>query len=235
MCVRRDIYAYDLDGHGLSDVSGRDDLTIDDLVEDLRGVLQSLQLTRVVLLAHSMSGVSTDGAIKARLKCAQIVVSVFAKRFPDMVERMVLVNPISELPPAIRDGILRRAEAAISVEAMGEIANTISSSAVSKACAAEEPVAMALIRHMVASTKPVAYAAACRAIASAPAIAGRIERIPVHLIGGAEDYLAPPQAVRAWAEKAGGTHAILVDVGHWGAIESPRAVAQELSQALAPS
>ena len=57
LCERHAIYAYDFDGHGLSDFSGRDDLTINDLVEDLKDVLETLKLTRVILMAHSMNGV----------------------------------------------------------------------------------------------------------------------------------------------------------------------------------
>lgn len=54
----RDLYAYDFDGHGESDWSGRQQLSMLDYVSDLEGVLASLGLTRVVLVAHSMNGVS---------------------------------------------------------------------------------------------------------------------------------------------------------------------------------
>jgi pimeloyl-ACP methyl ester carboxylesterase len=53
----RDLYAYDMDGHGLSDFSGRD-VTMDDYVADLEGVLAALGIKRAVIVGHSMNGVS---------------------------------------------------------------------------------------------------------------------------------------------------------------------------------
>ena len=57
VCESHEIYAYDFDGHGLSDYSGRHNLTMYDLVDDLRDVLEVLELKRVNLLVHSMNGV----------------------------------------------------------------------------------------------------------------------------------------------------------------------------------
>lgn len=54
----RAVVAYDSDGHGLSSWSGREKLSMDDLADDLKTVLDELKLERVILLVHSMSGVS---------------------------------------------------------------------------------------------------------------------------------------------------------------------------------
>ena len=51
--------AYDSDGHGLSSWSDREKLSMNDLVDDLKSVLDALKVEKVVLLVHSMSGVST--------------------------------------------------------------------------------------------------------------------------------------------------------------------------------
>lgn len=53
----RRIIAYDFDGHGLSDFSGRLDLSMEDLVEDLKDVLAALNIPRAILVGHSMNGV----------------------------------------------------------------------------------------------------------------------------------------------------------------------------------
>lgn len=148
---------------------------------------------------------------------------------------MILLNPIRNLSSTAKNGMFQRAEVASTVEGLGGIANTVASSAVSKISAASNTTATALIRRLVASTKPAAYAVACRALASAPVVHGRLGGVPVHFIGGEEDYLAPPQAVMLWAEEVGGTHTILSNVGHWGAIESPHLVGKDVVQALAPS
>lgn len=240
LCDRHTIYAYDFDGHGLSDFSGRDQLTVDDLVGDLKDFLATLGLHRVILIAHSMQSVGQDDDACAEhmswlTHLPQIVGSLFAKRFPEQVEKMILLHPIRNLSPTAIKGILKRADAASTVEGLGEIASTVAASGVSKTCAASDFVATALIRFLVASTKPAAYAAACRALASAPVIDSTTNGVQVHFIGGEEDYLATPQTVTAWAEEAGGTCTILSDVGHWGAIEAPRKIGKEMAQALAPT
>lgn len=148
---------------------------------------------------------------------------------------MILLHPVRNLSPLAKDGILARAKAASAVEGMGGIANTVAASAVSKNCATIDFTTTALIRLLVASTKPEAYAAACLALASAPVVSGEWESVRVHLIGGEEDSLATPQMVNEWAEEAGGTVIILRNVGHWGAIEMPNQVGKEIAQAIAPT
>lgn len=62
--AKRDIYCYDMDGHGLSPFSGRTDGGIAAYVDDLKSVLEALGLPKAVLVAHSMNAVS-------RSVCAQ--------------------------------------------------------------------------------------------------------------------------------------------------------------------
>lgn len=54
----RDVYVYDMDGHGLSDFSGREP-SIQNYVDDIGEILDALKLGQVLLLGHSMNGVST--------------------------------------------------------------------------------------------------------------------------------------------------------------------------------
>lgn len=56
----RDVYAYDMDGHGQSDFSGREP-NIQNYVDDIEEVLNKLNLDRVILVGHSMNGVSIVG------------------------------------------------------------------------------------------------------------------------------------------------------------------------------
>ncbi|TXT06162.1 hypothetical protein VHUM_03635 [Vanrija humicola] len=215
--AHRTLYAYDFDGHGESDWSGRQ-LSIDDLVADLEAVLDILGLRRVVLVGHSMNGTVT---------------SLFAQRRPERVEKLILLHPVRNMPPAAQEGMRARAAAAGSTEGLSGIANTVCTAAVS-AVSRQDLAVRTLIRHCVATTKPAAYAAACLALASAPHVDAAKTGVPVHIIGGEEDYLAGPAAVEAWAKEAGGTSKVLHNVGHWGAIEAPEAVGRELTWALAP-
>jgi 3-oxoadipate enol-lactonase len=82
-----------------------------------------------------------------------------------------------------------------------------------------------------------AYARSCEALASAQAAA--VERIeaPVLLVTGDEDGVAPPQSVRAMADKlhhAASTRVIVLPrCGHWTPVERPDECQRELREFLA--
>lgn len=60
----RDVYAYDMDGHGQSDFSGREP-NIQNYVDDIGEILNALDLGKVLLIGHSMNGVSARGMERA--------------------------------------------------------------------------------------------------------------------------------------------------------------------------
>lgn len=150
-----------------------------------------------------------------------------------------MLHPVRNLGAAGMEGMEKRAQlASSSVYGMSQVANTVSAGAVSKHTAATNPAAQAFIRHLVLSTSPEGYAAACRALASAPKIDAKETPCPVSIIGGQEDYLAGPDAVKAWAgevPKNNGRSVVLQDVSHWGAIEAPQEVGKALTEALSQS
>ena len=45
---------FDSNGHGLSPWSGRDQMTVEDLLNDLLALLTELQLKKVAIVAHSL-------------------------------------------------------------------------------------------------------------------------------------------------------------------------------------
>lgn len=162
----------------------------------------------------------------------QTVTSLFAEKHPDMVQQLVLLHPVRNLPDGARGNMRARATAASSASGLAGIANTVASTGVAKATLADYS-ACAFIRHLVATTDPAAYAAACLALASTPPVAAASLSTPLHIIGGREDYLAGPEAVAAWAAEARrGTSEVLDDVGHWGAIEAPRKVGAAIATAV---
>lgn len=160
--------------------------------------------------------------------------SLFAEQHPDRVERLVLLHPVRNLPAAAQEGMRARASAATSAEGLAGIANAVASAGVASASRSNTTVT-SFIRDLVSTTSPGGYAAACSALASAPPVDAARTPVPVFLIGGAEDYLAGPAQVEAWAKEArDGGCAILPRVGHWGGVEAPLAVAGAVQRALAP-
>jgi 3-oxoadipate enol-lactonase len=81
-----------------------------------------------------------------------------------------------------------------------------------------------------------AYARQCDALADAQAAARRHPRSPVLLVTGDEDAVAPPQAVRAMAERLHAARSTRVVVlprcGHWTPVERPDECQRELRDFL---
>ncbi len=54
----RQLVLFDSDGHGLSPWSGRDQMTVEDLLQDVLALLTELQFNKVAIVAHSLFCVS---------------------------------------------------------------------------------------------------------------------------------------------------------------------------------
>jgi pimeloyl-ACP methyl ester carboxylesterase len=84
---------------------------------------------------------------------------------------------------------------------------------------------------------PEGYARNCEALADTkPAAVGSIQA-PTLLVTGDEDVVAPPQSVRAMAEKftggrSGAQVVVLSRCGHWTPIERPQECMRELGAFL---
>lgn len=164
--------------------------------------------------------------------------SLYTEKNPSRVEKLILLHPVRNFPDAVKENMKARAQAASTPKGLSGIANTVASTAVAKVVAGSDFAACAFIRDLVATTKPEAYAAACLALSNAPVIEGSKLPVPLHIIGGAEDYLAGPDAVRKWASEipnGNGTAVVLENVGHWGAIEAPARVGRCIAMAVAPT
>ena len=162
--------------------------------------------------------------------------SLFAEKYSDQVEELVLLHPVRNLPAPACENMRKRAALAATTAGLSEVANTVAFNAISKLCQRENPLAQAFIRHLVATTNPKAYAAACLALATAPQVDATTLKVPLVIIGGEEDYLSSPESVKAWSNEVPnerGSWSVLKDVGHWGAIENPKAAGEALARAVA--
>ena len=117
-----------------------------------------------------------------------------------------------------------------------EITTGLLNAAVSADTRARLPVALAFVRESLMRQDGDAYARSCEALAGAqPAAVEKIEA-PVLLVTGDEDGVAPPQAVRAMADKLQGAKSTKVVVlprcGHWTPIERPEECQRELREFL---
>jgi pimeloyl-ACP methyl ester carboxylesterase len=78
------VIAYDLRGHGRSEIGRIHPYTMHDLVNDLRGLLDHLQVRKCTLIGHSIGG---------QISC------IFAASWPERVNGLVIISSSSEPIP----------------------------------------------------------------------------------------------------------------------------------------
>jgi 3-oxoadipate enol-lactonase len=198
-------------------------LSIERLADAVLAICARLNLTRFHLLGHSMG----------TIVCQHLAVS-----HPKMVRSLALFGPLITPVDAARVAIRTRAgKAREGVGAMQEIGQTLMYGATSADSRQRNPAAAAFVRESLMRQDPDGYARNCEALADAkPAAVERIEA-PTLLVTGDEDTVAPPQAVRAMAErltgvKAGVRTVVLTRCGHWSPIERPEECSRELRDFL---
>jgi 3-oxoadipate enol-lactonase len=208
----------DLPGSGRSAGAGGA-LTIASLVESVLAVCARLNISRAHFLGHSMG----------TIVCQHLAVDQ-----PRLVRSLALFGPLIAPAETARTNIRARAEKARSEGARGmhDIALALVNAATSADTRSRQPVAAAFVRESLMRQDPEGYARNCEALAAAPAAA--VERIeaPTLLVTGDEDGVAPPQSVRATAERLAGAASVRTVVlsrcGHWTPIERPEECAREL-------
>lgn len=220
--TRHRVVRIDLPGSGRSQ---RADglLSITRFAETVREVCARLKVTRAHWIGHSMG---------------TIVCQHLAAEQPGLVSSLALFGPLMAPPDAARTGLQARAAKARGegLAGMQEITETLVQAALSSDTRQRLPLAVAYVRESLMRQEPEAYARSCEALAGAQAAA--VERIeaPVLLVTGDEDGVAPPQAVRAMAERfhsARGTRVVVLPrCGHWTPIERPEECQRELRDFL---
>ena len=199
-------------------------LTIERFVETLLSVCTRLNVERAHWVGHSLG---------------TIVCQHLAVGHPKLVRSIALFGPLIAPLEAARAAIRARAAKARSEGAAGmhEIALGLLTAAISAETRQRSPLAVALVRESLMRQDGEAYARSCEALAeAAPAAVERIEA-PVLLVTGDEDGVAPPQQVRAFADKLHSAKStrvvVLPKCGHWTPIERPDDCARELRDFLA--
>ncbi len=220
--ARQRVLRVDLPGSGRSQ-RAEGTLSIDRFVDVLLAVCSRLDITRAHWIGHSMGS---------------IVCQHIAATKPKLVASIALFGPLIAPPDAARTAMrARAAKAREGLAGMHEITQTLVSAALSADSRARSPLAVAFVRESLMRQDGEAYARSCEALAAAqPATVEKIEA-PVLLVTGDEDGVAPPQAVRAMAERLHAAKSTRVVVlprcGHWTPIERPEECQRELREFLA--
>lgn len=199
----------DLPGSGRSQ-SAEGAITMARLVDAVASACARLKLGKAHFVAHSMG---------------TIVCQHLAVQLPALVRSLTLFGPLMAPTDAARTGLRGRAAKARTegVAGMHDITSALLTASVSADSRQRLPLAVAFVRESLMRQSGEAYARNCEALADAEPV--RVENItcPVLLVTGDEDVVAPPQAVRAMAERLHGAPSIQVVVlprcGHWTPVE----------------
>jgi pimeloyl-ACP methyl ester carboxylesterase len=221
--ARQRVLRIDLPGSARSQrVEGQ--LSIERLADAVQSVCRRLGVVRAHFVGHSMG----------TIVCQHIALAA-----PALVRSLALFGPLITPPDGARAAIRLRAAKAREhgLAGMHGIALALTQSALSADTRQRLPLALAFVRESLMRQEPEAYARSCEALAdSVPAAVHEI-RVPVLLVTGDEDGVAPPQAVRAMAERlhaAASTRVVVLPrCGHWTPIERPEECQRELRDFLA--
>jgi 3-oxoadipate enol-lactonase len=220
--ARHRVIRVDLPGSGRSQ-RAEGELSTERYVETLLRVCERLNVARAHWIGHSMG---------------TIVCQHIAADHPKRVASVALFGPLIAPPDAARTAMKARAvKAREGAAGMQEITQALLQAAISADTRQRLPVAVAFVRESLMRQEGEAYARSCEALAGAQAAAvDRIEA-PVLLMTGDEDGVAPPQSVRAMADRlhrsASKRVVVLPRCGHWTPIERPDECQRELRDFLA--
>nr|CAD6430295.1 3-oxoadipate enol-lactonase [Rhizobium sp. Q54] len=202
------ILTYDKRGHGLSDL-GDAPYSIDDHVDDLIGLLDHLEFSRVVIC-----GLSVGGMIAQRLY----------ERRPELLRGMILSNTAHKI--GAREMWNQRI-AAVEVGGIGSLCDEIMSRWFTSEFRQPANPAYQGYCNMLTRQPLSGYTGTCAAVrdadftASVPKIA-----VPVLCIAGEYDGSTPPELVRSLADLIPGSqYKIIEGAAHIPCVEAPAAYA----------
>jgi 3-oxoadipate enol-lactonase len=223
--ARHRVVRIDLPGSGRSQ-RAEGVLSIDRFVDTVLNICSRLNIVQAHWVGHSLG---------------TIVCQHVAVRASKMVSGLVLFGPLLSPPDAVRSALQARAAKARSegLQGMHDITQALVQAALSSDTRERLPLAVSFVRESVMRQDAENYAHTCDALATAQAAAIEQIQVPVLLVTGDEDVVAPPQAVRVMANKFHEARncrvVVLPRCGHWTPIERTEECSRELREYLASS
>lgn len=165
-----------------------------------------------------------------------LVCQHIAVHMPQCVRSLTLFGALTEPPDAARNGLIGRAATARAGN-MDVIADQIIAATLSPGTHADNPSAVAFVRESVMRQPPEGYAKSCEALSKVRAFPVERISVPVLLIAGDTDPVAPPSMATALKDRMPDARMVLLErCGHWIPIEkaadSCRLIAEFLQKQL---
>jgi 3-oxoadipate enol-lactonase / 4-carboxymuconolactone decarboxylase len=193
---------YDTRGHGRSEVADRS-ASIDDLADDLVGLLDALGIETAHVVGLSLGGMTAQ---------------TFAVRHPQRLNALVLMATSAHMPPP---EAWREREAFVRKDGMGALVDTVLGRWFTPARAEQQPEMVRPVRERFLSIDPRGYAVCCGAIRDMD-LRPRIGAIaaPTLIIAGADDAATPVAMMDDIRARIGSAELVVVPrAAHLVAIE----------------
>lgn len=209
-CIRMDKR-----GHGLSAL-GNAPVTIERYAADALAVLDSLGVSRVVMIGVSIGGMITQATYHAR---------------PAAFAGLMMCDTAAKIGAA--DTWQQRIDM-VHTDGLAAMADTVLQRWFAPVFHRDRPVDLNGYRQMLVRTPAEGYAAACAALRDADYTAKTAGiTAPCVVVCGADDGATTPEVVSAFAGSLPNARYVeLPDVGHLPSIEAPDAVVSELKTLL---
>lgn len=223
-CIR-----YDLEGHGLSPTESASVISIESYAADLAAIFAHTEAS-----AHAKESNKSPSVLVAHsMGC--LVALCFAAQYPERVQRLILLGPARyPVPAAAAEGQSKRA-AAVRAGGLRMIAETVATNGTAERTRAKNLAAYSAVKAILMSQDPEGYAKACSALGGASGLEVDLAKLtmPVLVVTGDEDKVSPITACRSLCERLSDAKLeVVAAVGHWSAIEDPKAVGQVVARFL---
>lgn len=188
--------------------------------EEVRSLLDRLELERVVLGGLSMGGY-------VAFECLRL--------FPERVAALVLADtrpdPDTEEAKENRRRLARR----VAEEGVGVLAETQPERLLSPRTLREKPEVVERVKGMILESTPGGVVAALGAMRDRPDSTPLLEkiRVPTLVIGGEDDGISPPEVTARMAKRIPeARHVVLPEAGHLSSLEAPEGFNAALRELL---
>lgn len=212
------VIRYDIRGSGLSEFLFGP-ITLPVLVDDLMGILDAYDLSRV-----SVAGCAAGAAVAIGL----------ALQHPDRVDKVVAMSPALHVPPEKRAVVLARADA-FEAEGLRPTQDVRMASSYPEALRGDRAQFERIRRQRIAAS-PYGVAGLVRMLTGLD-ILGRLPGLtrPLLVIAGLHDGDRPPQVVKPIADAVPGARYLEIPSGHFMPAQTPELVIEALADFLSPA
>jgi len=211
------ILAYDTRGHGQSSAPAGD-YTLEQLADDLKGLLDHLQISKTHYCGLSMGG---------------MIGQTFALKYPGILQTLVLADTSSRIPPEVGPVWEERIKVA-QTQGMQALVQPTLERWFTAPYRSAHPETMQRVGKLIADTPVPGYVGCCRAIPKLN-LTDRLKeiKVPIQIIVGADDQGTPVAMSQAIHDNAPGSRLdILPQAAHLSNIEQPQAFDRALAEFL---